>query len=152
MWRCSVLGAALLLTGCTQYPSGGNVRLHNDMTTQPVYKPQRDPRPLAEGAVPMQGVSTAPVPVSPASLAEGKKLFGIYCTPCHGGAGKGDGVVSPKLAKIANLTADKYLDREDVFFYGAIRNGSGLMPPQEESMSAAERWHVVNYLRQLQRP
>lgn len=146
MWRCSVVLAALLLTGCTQYPSGGNVRLHRDMVTQPVYRPQRDPRPLAPGAVPVK------LPEAPPSLEQGRKLFGIYCTPCHGTAGKGDGPLAAKLPRVANLTDAKYLARDDDFFYQTLRSGSGLMPPQAENLSAEERRHVVTYLRKLQRP
>ncbi len=136
----------LALAGCTQYPSGGNIRLHNDMGAQPVYRPQRDPLPLAEHAVARNAGErlVAPVP--------GARLFAIYCAPCHGPRGKGDGPVAPKLTTVANLTAEKYLGREDRFFYEAIRAGSGLMPPQPENLSAAERWDVVNYLRKLQRP
>jgi mono/diheme cytochrome c family protein len=140
------VAAALALAGCTQYPTGGNVRLHNDMGTQPLYRPHRDPRPLPEHAVPR------PAPAAPVSLDRGSKLFAIYCTPCHGARGKGDGPVAPKLTSVANLTAEKYLTRDDAFFLDAIRAGSGLMPPQAESISADERRDVVHHLRKLQRP
>jgi mono/diheme cytochrome c family protein len=50
------------------------------------------------------------------------------------------------------LTAAKYLEKDDEFFYKAITSGSGLMPPQAESLSPAERRSVVAYIRKLQRP
>jgi len=163
MWRCSASAlAAVLLAGCTQYPTGGNVRLHLDMVDQPSYRAQRDPLPLAPGAVPRgaEPVMTRaqaeklanPVPPGAASLARGQKLFGIYCTPCHGARGVGDGPVAAKLAKPANLTAEKYRAMPDGFFYDVIHTGSGLMPPQAENISPQERWDVVNYLRKLAKP
>lgn len=165
MWRYSGLMPLVLLCGCQQYPTGGNIRLHLDMVTQDSFRPQHDPLPLAPGSIPTKGweepVSlteaearlTNPVAATPASLSAGGKLFGIYCTPCHGASGRGDGLVGLKtITKPANLTADKYKALKDGFFYAVLRNGSGLMPPQAESLYPAERWQIVNYIRKLQKP
>jgi mono/diheme cytochrome c family protein len=38
-----------------------------------------------------------PFKATPESIASGKALFAIYCSPCHGPAGKGDGTVTPKF-------------------------------------------------------
>jgi mono/diheme cytochrome c family protein len=163
MWRYSALLAALLLSGCTQYPSGGNVRLHLDMVDQPSFRPQRDPLPLAEGSVavgaePAMTQETAdqlvnPAPADAASLERGRNLFQIYCLSCHGAAGRGDGPVATKISRPANLIAGKYRAHKDGFFYYVIRAGNGgLMPPQAESMYPRERWDVVNYIRKLQKP
>ena len=138
MWRYSAPALlALLLAGCTQYPSGGNIRLHMDMNDQPSYRPQRDPRPLPEGSIARAAEQ------GPPDAARGQKLYGIYCTPCHGPRGKGDGPVAAKITKPADLTAEKYRKAEDTLFFEAIRNGSGLMPPQAESMSPEESRDVV---------
>ena len=45
-----------------------------------------------------------PIPPDAQSLARGKKLYDIYCTPCHGPAGKGDGLVTPRF--IPNFSKD----------------------------------------------
>ncbi len=164
MWRCSLLCLVLLLAGCEQYPTGGNYRIRRDMVNQPTFHAQDDPRPPVPGSIPIQGWETPmtvleaeqklvnPVPVTAASLALGEKLFGITCTPCHGPAGLGNGPVAAKmLAKVANLTDTKYLTRKDGFFNYAIRYGSGVMPPYYESIAPVERWHVINYVRKLQK-
>jgi mono/diheme cytochrome c family protein len=133
------------------------------MINQPSFRPQRGPRPLPEGALaltsepPMTAVQAAaltnPVQATPASAARGQALFQIYCFPCHGSAGKGNGRVAAKITRPADLTAAKYIASPDGFFYHVIRAGNGaLMPPQAESMSPAERWDVVNYIRQLEKP
>ncbi len=163
MWRYSAAAFALLLAGCAQYPSGGNVRLHLDMVDQPSFRPQRDPLPLppgsrAIGAEPAMTQEEAlklanPVSADAASLARGRNLFEIYCQSCHGPAGKGNGPVAAKITTPANLTAEKYLAYPDGFFYHVIRAGNGgLMPPQAESMYPRERWDVINYIRKLQKP
>jgi mono/diheme cytochrome c family protein len=163
-FREAGLACALLLCSCTQYPSGGDLRLHNDMIEQPSFRPQEDPLPLAKGSIPLGGreapmtVEEAearlrnPVPATADSLAKGEKLFGVYCFPCHGRSGQGDGPVASKMTKPANLTDSKYIKRKDGFFYEVIRSGSGLMPPYYEDVSPKERWCVVNYIRKLQKP
>ncbi len=147
MWRSSAAAACLLLASCTQYPSGGNVRLHMDMVDQPSYRPQRDPRMLPEGSVPRPSE-----PVTSRDIARGQRLFAVYCTPCHGTSGKGSGPVAAKMPKPADLTSAKYLAAADKLIYDAMASGSGLMPPQAENLWPRERWDIVNYVRKLQRP
>ncbi len=151
-----------LLTACERYPTGGDWRVRRDMVNQPSFRPQEDPRPLAEGAVSgnyeaplakdtVEKILLNPVPASAQSIARGGKLFDIYCTPCHGPAGRGNGPVAAKMAKAADLTQEKYRKAADGFFYYTIRYGTEIMPPQAENLAPAERWDVVNYIRKLQR-
>lgn len=162
MWRYSVLTLLALLVSCERYPTGGDLRIRRDMTNQPSFRAQEDPRPLAEGAVSSEyeapvakadaeKVLINPAPATQKSVEQGEKLFRIYCTPCHGMAGRGDGPVAAKMAKVANLHDEKYLKAADGFFYYTIRYGTEIMPPQAENLSPAERWHVVNYIRKLER-
>jgi len=162
MWKFSAFLLVGLLVSCERYPTGGDLRIRRDMASQPSFRAQEDPRPLAEGAVSSEfeaPVAKAdaektlinPVPANPKSAEQGEKLFRIYCTPCHGAAGRGDGPVAPKMAKVANITDEKYVKAADGFFYYTIRYGTEIMPSQAENLSPAERWHVVNYIRKLQR-
>lgn len=162
MWRYSVLTLLVLLVSCERYPTGGDLRIRRDMTNQPSFRAQEDPRPLAEGAVSSEyeapvakadaeKVLLNPTPATQKSVEQGEKLFRIYCTPCHGMTGRGDGPVAAKMAKVANLNDEKYRKAADGFFYYTIRYGTEIMPPQAESLSPAERWHVVNYIRKLER-
>ncbi len=143
MWRCSAVVVLLALaTSCVQYPTGGSVRLHVDMVDQPSFRAQENPRPLPEGAVPM--------PVKQWAAASGQQVMSIYCSPCHGESGKGDGTVAAKMAKPADLTSDKYAAVTDEYLFKAIREGSGLMPSYAEAISAGETHAVVSYIRTLQ--
>ncbi|MGD0201827.1 MAG: cytochrome c [Bryobacteraceae bacterium] len=165
MPRCSagVLAlAAMAALSCSQYPAGGPARLHNDMVDQPSFRAQEDPRLLPPGAIPARGWEMPltlkaaqrdlrnPVPATASSLAYGGRLFDIYCAPCHGVSGRGDGPVAAKIVKPADLTAPKYISARDGFFYYVMRYGSGLMPAAYESVSADERWFVIHHIRALQ--
>ncbi len=84
------------------------------------------------------------------SRQQGKALYDIYCALCHGSDAKGDGPIAAKFVPPPDLTLDLFRQRTDGFLYGTITHGGALMPPLAESLSPAERWDVINYLRSLQ--
>ena len=91
-----------------------------------------------------------PVKTTPESVAKGKAFFTIYCAPCHGPGGKGDGPVTPKFIPppdVTNATLQK--QRTDGFWQHVIGTGGAVMPAYGEALSPEERWHVVNYLRSI---
>ena len=91
-----------------------------------------------------------PIPATAASVQKGGELFGIYCTPCHGAQGKGNGPVSTKFVPPADLTnADLQKGRTDGYWQSYMSVGGAVMPSYGEALSAEERWHVVNFLRTL---
>ncbi len=84
------------------------------------------------------------------SVELGGRLFGIYCTPCHGYQGKGDGLVGKKLVlQPYDLTADQTKQRSDGYIFGMMTFGGAIMPSYANDLSPAERWHVVNYVRKV---
>jgi mono/diheme cytochrome c family protein len=152
-----------LLAGCQRYPSGGDVQIRSDMVNQPSFRPQEDPRALPEGAIPVRGFEPPftqaeaernfqnPVPGTEQARAQGRRLFSIYCAPCHGAAGRGDGLVAAKMSKPANLQDVKYAQATDGFIYYVIRYGTPIMPPKAEALEPHERWQVIHHVRTLQR-
>jgi len=133
-----------------------------DMKDQPSIKPQEAPRRPPANTVSRDGFEPPmsreeagqrlknPVKATTASLANGKKLYEIYCAICHGANGKGMGPVASKFIPPPDLTLPVFRERTDGFLYGTIRNGGALMPPYGEVLSPRERWDIVNYLRSLQ--
>jgi hypothetical protein len=91
-----------------------------------------------------------PVPRTAESLDRGKEVFGIYCYPCHGPTGQGDGPVAEKFIKPPSLTEKQARDYSDGYLFAIIRYGRGLMPVYGDKVRGADRWHLVNYLRSLQ--
>src|SRR5271156_1306770 len=80
------------------------------MMNQISIKPQSDPIPFPARSVPVPGTATAyvpdqdyaikmknPIEPTPASIEKGREMFMIYCTPCHGTSGTGNGTVGEKL-------------------------------------------------------
>jgi len=95
-----------------------------------------------------------PVPVNAKSVDLGGRLFGIYCTPCHGKSGTGDGLVGAKLIlRPYNLTSsnDQHpwntKEYPDGYIFGMMTFGGAVMPSYANDLSATERWNVVNYVR-----
>jgi mono/diheme cytochrome c family protein len=94
-----------------------------------------------------------PVPPTDQSLGRGEVLFNRVCAPCHGEEGLGAQAyiieVHPLLAAydLAGATVAGYTDG---YLYGMIRVGRGVMPAYGHQISHFDRWHIVNYVRQLQ--
>ena len=94
-------------------------------------------------------------PIAPTaeSLARGEEVYERFCIVCHGPDGTGiTGYifeVHPAMAA-HSLTAESALERSDGYIYGMIRVGRILMPAYGHQITHYDRWHVVNYVRQLQ--
>lgn len=91
-----------------------------------------------------------PVAADQKSLELGGRLFGIYCTACHGYEGKGDGLVGQKLLlQPFDLTNDYAKGLSDGYIWGTMTFGGAIMPPYANDLSPTERWHVLNYVRHV---
>lgn len=96
---------------------------------------------------------TNPVPPTPESLARGEQIYKRVCIVCHGPDGNGANayIVSVHPALLAqNLRNELSTGRSDGYIYGMIRVGRGVMPSYGHQIGHYDRWHVVNYVRQLQ--
>ena len=58
--------------------------------------------------------------------------------------------MAQKLGYVPPLTADMTKQRSDGYIYAIIRHGRGIMPRYGDKIQGIDRWHVVNYVRQLQ--
>ena len=86
-------------------------------------------------------------------IKRGQERYQIYCLPCHGATGFGDGIITTRgLPKPLNFH-DSTFDRTDGQIYDTITNGSlsGNMMPYRHQIAVADRWAIVSYLRALQR-
>jgi mono/diheme cytochrome c family protein len=96
----------------------------------------------------MSGIQN-PVPVTQASLANGRMYFQINCAVCHGSNADGQtpngryGIIPIPL--VGEITRN----RTDGYIFGMIRNGRNTMPSYNR-IEERDRWDVVNYLRALQ--
>jgi len=93
-----------------------------------------------------------------ATMALGKAQFGIYCTPCHGFAGEGNGMVHKKASALGqgwvpptNLHEERVRNLAAGDMYNTITRGIRNMPAYGSQMDDQERWAVVLYVRALQK-
>jgi len=78
----------------------------------------------------------------------GKKLYGVYCTICHGTKGKGDGLAGTSFnPRPANFTKDKFQNQTDGAIQWKLTEGRSPMAPYKASLTEKQRWQLVNYLR-----
>ncbi len=137
----------------------------NNMRHQPAVEPFEEPaRMPPEGTVHVgAGVPLGALPdeyddvpnptrATAPSLERGKELYDIYCTVCHGPEGQGGGNIEGPYPRglINMLTTERARGYTDGYLFGMISAGRGLMPNYRR-MPQTDRWHVVNYVRQLQR-
>lgn len=96
-----------------------------------------------------------PVPPTPESLARGEQLYERVCVVCHGpdGSGTTGYIFDLHPAMQAHpLNGGTALERSDGYIYGMIRVGRVMMPAYGHQITHYDRWHIVNYVRQLQGP
>jgi mono/diheme cytochrome c family protein len=101
----------------------------------------------------------AAITVDEKTIAHGKERFGIYCTPCHGQVGEGDGMVAQRAASLAegtwvppsNMTDERVRLIPVGELFNTITNGVRNMPGYGRQIPAEDRWAIILYVRALQR-
>ena len=106
------------------------------------------------GTVPRDDPARAapqPTRVTQALLKRGRERYGVFCTPCHGGDGRGRGmIVARGFPPAGNLAAGHLRRASAADLYGTIANGSRSMLGMAQMIPSADRWAVVAYVRALQ--
>ncbi len=108
----------------------------------------------AEGAKPGAMKIANAFPVGDVDVARGKDRFGIYCSPCHGLSGDGDGIVNARLGVKAPSFHDARLKEMAAGqMYRAILLGAngGNMGSYAGQLTEQDRWNVLAYVRALQK-
>ncbi len=101
-------------------------------------------------------VAGIPIEVTPALLERGQERFGIYCTPCHGMAGDGRGIVAVGNGglgygfQVPSYHTETLRARPDGYIFDVITNGVNTMPSYGHEMLPVDRWAVVAYVRALE--
>ncbi len=104
-------------------------------------------------------VETIPVPVTMGLLERGQQRYDIYCAPCHGLVGYGDGMVAKRAEALQEGTwtppssyhTDLVRGRPDGHIFNTISNGIRNMPAYGAQIPVPDRWAIVAYVRALQR-
>jgi len=167
----SLRAAAIALAAVCLFAISGCDRMRQDMATQPKNRPLspsdffrdgRSERPLLENTVARGSLendqlliakdsNAFPLPVDQALLERGQQRFGIYCSPCHGLQGDGNGMVALRGMKHPpSYHIDRLREAPNGYFYDVITNGFGQMYGYAAQVPPRDRWAIVAYLRALQ--
>ncbi len=114
-----------------------------------------------EGKVGGEWARTLPeqIVADEATMARGEQRFGIYCAPCHGLTGNGDGMVHRHAfalqegtwVKPTNVANADIMKKPAGELFNTISNGIRNMPGYARQIPTEDRWAIVMYLRALQR-
>jgi mono/diheme cytochrome c family protein len=97
-------------------------------------------------------VNELPMPLTAELLDRGQERYGIYCTPCHGGAGYSDGLVTQRGGmRPPSFYEDRLIAMPVGQIFESISKGvRGNMPAYGNKMNETDMWAVVAYVRALQ--
>jgi mono/diheme cytochrome c family protein len=147
-----------------------------DMQDQPKYKPLgqntffpdgRDARPIPAGTIARGDLNandayhtgasngvfldTIPVAINLNLLNRGHDRYDIFCSPCHGRLGDGNGMVAQRgLRAPANFHTARLRSVPPGYTFQVITNGYGGMGDYGDQIPVDDRWAIVAYVRALQ--
>ena len=149
----------------------GGCQIRQDMADQPKNKPLspsplfddgRSERPLLENTVAHGSIAddelflpkesnAFPLPLTPALLKRGQERYKIFCTPCHGLQGDGNGMVAMRGMKHPPSYHQPRLRQvPNGYIFDVITNGFGGMLGYSAQIPPADRWAIIAYVRALQ--
>ena len=93
-----------------------------------------------------------PVAVTPEFMERGRQRFNITCAMCHGANASGNGITKQYgLATVVTLQDDRIRNMADGEIFNTITNGKNTMMAYGPTITVADRWAIIAYLRALQR-
>jgi mono/diheme cytochrome c family protein len=106
---------------------------------------------LFTGKVNGVDVDQFPFPITREVLDRGRERFNIYCSPCHGPAGDGDGMVVQRgFTRPPSYHIDRLRQAPVGHFFDVVTNGFGSMPSYAAQVPVRDRWAIIAYIRALQ--
>ena len=106
---------------------------------------------LETGKIAGADATLFPFPVTRAVLDRGQERFNIFCSPCHGRTGEGDGMIVQRGFKPPpSFHIDRLRQAPAGHVFDVITNGFGSMYPYASRVPAEDRWAIVAYIRALQ--
>jgi mono/diheme cytochrome c family protein len=121
----------------------------------PLGQPLRADRHLAEGKTEQGDFARgfpASIPVDLKLLEHGRERYTIYCTPCHGALGDGQGITKQYgMGATPSYHDDRIRNMPEGEIFNTITHGKGNMLSYADKLTVEDRWAVVAYVRALQR-
>ena len=138
-------------------PLEASLVLRNGSSAQPIVEgtvPRgflRDDEAFYTAKIDGQPVDAFPFAITRDDLDRGQERFNIYCAPCHGRTGAGNGMVVQRgFRQATSLHVDRLRAMPVGYFYDVITSGFGVMPDYRAQIPPDDRWRIVAYVRALQ--
>ncbi len=132
-------------------PVAGTVARGRTTAADPAFLRADDARFLGKNA---DGsfVRGFPVAVDAATMRHGAERYGIYCQPCHGALGDGQGITKAYgMVATPSYHDDRLRNMAEGEIFNTITNGKNTMMSYADKLTPDERWAVIAYVRALQR-
>ena len=111
----------------------------------------REDELLYEGKINGQLADAFPMPVTAAVMARGQERFNVFCSPCHGRTGQGNGMVVQRGFRAPPSYHEDRLRNAPVgYFFDVMTHGFGAMLDYSAQVPVADRWAIAAYIRALQ--
>jgi len=92
-----------------------------------------------------------PQPMTAEFIARGQQRFNIFCSPCHGRLGDGNGMIVQRgYKRPMSYHQARLRNMPDGYFFDVMSRGFGQMPSYASQVPVADRWAIVAYVRALQ--
>ena len=106
---------------------------------------------LYTGKVNGQAATEFPMPITDQVMARGQERFNVYCSPCHGRTGQGDGMIVQRGFRAPPSYHEERLRNAPVgYFFDVMTNGFGAMQDYSAQVTVNDRWAIAAYIRALQ--
>jgi cytochrome c553 len=93
-----------------------------------------------------------PVELTRDFVFRGQNRYMIYCAPCHGTLGDGNGITRQYgMAVTPTFHDDRLRNMPEGEIFNTITHGKNTMMPYADKLAPTDRWAVVAYVRALQR-
>ncbi len=158
-------------TAATFVLAGGCRYLKQDMANQPknlpltpsdFFEDGRSERPLLDNTVARGSIAqdvlfvpkdsnAFPLPVNEELIDRGQDRYKIFCSPCHGLQGDGNGFIAMRGMKHPpSFHQDRLRQATNGYLYDVITNGFGAMYGYSAQIPPRDRWAIIAYERALQ--
>ena len=152
-----LLGMAfgLALAGCED-TSMRQQKRYGTYTPAALFRDNTEAQPLPAGVVAQGDLERAarianPPAVSAKLLSRGRERYDVFCSPCHGLSGRGDGMIVQRGFPAPPSYGDARLRAAPGrYIFDVITNGYGVMYPYATRVEPEDRWAIVAYVRALQ--
>jgi len=106
---------------------------------------------LYEGVVDGAPATTYPFPITQEVLERGQERYDIFCSPCHGYDGYGDGMIVQRgFSPPPSFHEERLRQVPPGYIFGVITNGIGTMYSYDYRVAPEDRWAIAAYIQALQ--